>query len=93
MRNYRIIYAVVAVLVLFGIFALGQMKKDEFPQVTIRQGLVVAVFPGATAQEVEEQVAKPILYLQGERQTQDIQFEQGRNVLYLRRPFAQSDEQ
>lgn len=60
MRNYRIIYAVVAVLVLFGIFALGQMKKDEFPQVTIRQGLVVAVFPGATAQEVEEQVAKPI---------------------------------
>lgn len=60
MRNSRIIYAIVAVLVLFGIFALHKMNKDEFPQVTIRQGLVVAVFPGATAQEVEEQVAKPI---------------------------------
>ncbi len=60
MRNYRIIYAVVAVLVVFGIYALGQMNKDEFPQVTIRQGLIVAVYPGATAQEVEEQVAKPI---------------------------------
>ena len=60
MRNYRIIYAVVAVLVVFGIYALGRMNKDEFPQVTIRQGLIVAVYPGATAQEVEEQVAKPI---------------------------------
>ena len=60
MRNSRIIYAIVAVLVAFGIFALGKMKKDEFPEVTIRQGLIVAIFPGATAQEVEEQVAKPI---------------------------------
>ncbi len=60
MRNSRIIYAIVAVLVVFGIFALGRMNKDEFPKVTIRQGLVVAFYPGATAQEVEEQVAKPI---------------------------------
>lgn len=60
MRNSRIIYTIVAVLVAFGIFALGKMKKDEFPEVTIRQGLIVAIFPGATAQEVEEQVAKPI---------------------------------
>ena len=60
MRHSRIIYAIVAVLAVFGVFALGRMNKDEFPQVTIRQGLVVAVYPGATAQEVEEQVAKPI---------------------------------
>ena len=56
MRSSKIIYAVVAVLVVFGIFALGKMNKDEFPQVTIRLGLVVGVYPGATAQEVEEQV-------------------------------------
>ena len=60
MRHHGIIYAVVAVLVVFGIFSLGRMNKDEFPQVTIRLGLVVGVYPGATAQEVEEQVAKPI---------------------------------
>lgn len=60
MRHNRIIYAIVFVLVAFGIFALDRMNKDEFPQVTIRQGLIVAVYPGATAQEVEEQVAKPI---------------------------------
>ena len=60
MRHHGIIYAVVAVLVVFGIFALGQMNKDEFPQVTIRLGIVAGIYPGATAQEVEEQVAKPI---------------------------------
>jgi len=60
MRYHNIIFLVVSCLVVFGIFALGRMNKDEFPQVTIRQGVVVAVYPGATAQEVEEQVAKPI---------------------------------
>ena len=60
MRYHKLIYSIVVVLVLFGFFALGRMKKDEFPQVTIRQGVIAAVYPGATAQEVEEQVAKPI---------------------------------
>ena len=60
MRYHQLIYVIMLVLVGFGIFALPRMNKDEFPQVTIRQGLIVAIFPGATAQEVEEQVAKPI---------------------------------
>ncbi len=32
----------------------------EFPEYTIRQGVVVGVYPGATAEEVEEQLAKPL---------------------------------
>ena len=60
MRYHKLIYAIVVTMALFGFFALDKMKKDEFPQVTIRTGVVVAVYPGATAQEVEEQVAKPI---------------------------------
>ena len=36
------------------------MPKDEFPAFTIRQGVVVAVFPGASTEEVEEQVARPL---------------------------------
>lgn len=52
--------AVVAILVLFGIWSMPNMNKDEFPQFTIRQGVVAAVYPGATAQEVEEQVTKPL---------------------------------
>ena len=60
MRNHKIIFFIVACLVAFGIFALPRLNKDEFPQFTIRQGVVAAVYPGASAQEVEEQVTKPL---------------------------------
>lgn len=60
MRSHNIIFMIVAVLVASGIFALPKLNKDEFPQFTIRQGVVAAVYPGASAQEVEEQVTKPL---------------------------------
>ena len=44
----------------FGVYGLSEMKKNEFPDFTIRQGVVAAVYPGATAAEMEEQVAKPL---------------------------------
>jgi len=47
-------------LSLFGIYALNVMPKQEFPVFTIRQGVVVGVYPGATSAEVEEQLAKPL---------------------------------
>ena len=60
MRNHGIVFFVVGVLILFGIWSLPQLNKDEFPQFTIRQAVIAAVYPGATAQEVEEQVTKPL---------------------------------
>lgn len=60
MRSHNIIFMIVAVLVAAGIYALPKLNKDEFPQFTIRQGVVAAVYPGASAQEVEEQVTKPL---------------------------------
>ncbi len=60
MRSHNIIFFIVVCLVLFGIFGLTQLNKDEFPQFTIRQGVVAAVYPGASSQEVEEQVTKPL---------------------------------
>jgi len=60
MRSHVLVYVIVACLVAFGIYSLPKMNKDEFPQVTIRLGVVAGIYPGATAQEVEEQVAKPI---------------------------------
>jgi multidrug efflux pump subunit AcrB len=48
--------ALFLVLLAFGIMSLPMMNKDEFPQFTIRQGLIVAYYPGATADEVEQQV-------------------------------------
>ncbi len=60
MKAHNIIYFLVGALVLFGIFGLTRMNKDEFPQFTIRQGVVAAVYPGASAQEIEAQVTKPL---------------------------------
>lgn len=60
MRRHGIVLTLFLVLMGFGIYSLPQMNKDEFPQFTIRQGLVVAVYPGATAEEVEQQVTIPL---------------------------------
>lgn len=60
MHYRQIIILVVACLVAFGIYSLPQMRKNEFPDFTIRQGVVVAVAPGNTTQEMVEQVAKPL---------------------------------
>ena len=60
LRNHGIIFFVFGVLMAFGIWALPQMSKDEFPQFTIRQAVVAAIYPGATAEEVEQQVTVPL---------------------------------
>ena len=58
--HYPITILLVVLLFVFGIVGMDLMPKDEFPAFTIRQGVVVAVYPGATTEEVEEQVAKPL---------------------------------
>ena len=59
-RNQKIVWIVVAAVVAFGIYALVDMKKDEFPAFTYPQGIVAGVYPGANAEEVEAQLTKPL---------------------------------
>ena len=58
--HYQISLLIIGILFVLGIYGMYVMPKDEFPHATIRQGVVVAVYPGATSEEVEEQVAKPL---------------------------------
>ena len=60
LEHYPITLLIVVILFVLGIFGMWDMPKDEFPQATIRQGVVVAVYPGATSEEVEQQVARPL---------------------------------
>lgn len=60
MRNHGLVFFVFIALTLFGVWSLPKMNKDEFPQFTIRQGVVAAIYPGATAQEVEAQVTRTL---------------------------------
>lgn len=50
----------VCVLIAFGIYALKVMDKNEFPSFTIREGVVAAVYPGATVEQIEQEVLKPL---------------------------------
>ncbi|MBO4606573.1 MAG: efflux RND transporter permease subunit, partial [Prevotella sp.] len=58
--HYPISLLIVILLFVMGIYGMYVMPKDEFPQFTIRQGVVVAVYPGATSEEVELQVTRQL---------------------------------
>lgn len=56
MKHYQIILAAVLVMMILGVLGLINMPRREFPEFTIRQGVVVGIYPGASAEEVEEQL-------------------------------------
>lgn len=60
MHYHLIVILVTCCLIALGIYGLGDMNKNEFPDFTVRQGLVIAAYPGATSDEVEEEVTKPL---------------------------------
>jgi multidrug efflux pump subunit AcrB len=52
--------ALSAILVLLGLSGLFNMPRNEFPDFTIRQGLIVGQYPGASSKQVEEQLTKKV---------------------------------
>lgn len=60
MSYHNIVILLVSMLVIIGIAGLIFMPKQEMPEFTIRQGAVVAVYPGATSSQVEERVTKQL---------------------------------
>ena len=59
-RNRQVVYLLTTVSVVLGLHALVAMPRREDPKITIRQGLVMAAYPGATAEQVEAQVTRKI---------------------------------
>jgi len=49
-----------AMLLLVGYMALSTMPREEDPQIAISGGAVVAVMPGATPEEIENIIVKPL---------------------------------
>ena len=60
LRNRSVVLVLTGFAVLLGIGALFTMPRREDPKITIRTGLVLARYPGASAQQVEEQVTRKI---------------------------------
>jgi multidrug efflux pump subunit AcrB len=60
MHYRQIVILLTCCLMAYGIYGLAKMNKNETPDFTIRQGIVAAACPGYTAEEIEEQIAKPL---------------------------------
>ena len=60
MRHYKLTILFVCMLSALGVMSLIVMPKQEFPDIVVRQGLVIGIYPGATSKEVDEQLTKPL---------------------------------
>jgi len=49
-----------AIIVFLGVHAFLKMQRTEDPTITIRTGIVAAMYPGATSEQVEKQVTKTL---------------------------------
>lgn len=60
MHYHQIVILITSCLLAFGIVGLVKINKNEFPDFTIRQGVVITAYPGASVSDVEQQVTKPL---------------------------------
>jgi multidrug efflux pump subunit AcrB len=59
-RNNRVVFAAMALLLVGGVVAYRQMGRLEDPEFTIKQALIITPYPGASAEEVAKEVTNPI---------------------------------
>jgi len=55
-----VVFAATVGFVIFGIVTLGKLKVESFPDVTNVQVMVITLYPGQAAEEVEKQVTLPV---------------------------------
>jgi multidrug efflux pump subunit AcrB/outer membrane protein TolC len=60
LRYPQVTIALTIMLVVSGVFALLRMPRREDPKIHVREGIVAAFYPGASATEVENQVTQKI---------------------------------
>ncbi len=47
-------------LVILGLYGLKHMARNEFPDFTVRQGLLIGYYPGASSKQVEERLTSQV---------------------------------
>lgn len=60
MKYHQIILVFIVVMMVLGAIGLKNMPRNEFPEFTIRQGVIVGIYPGATSSEVEQQLTTEV---------------------------------
>ncbi|MFV0553183.1 MAG: efflux RND transporter permease subunit [Mangrovibacterium sp.] len=59
-RHNQITLTIVGMIIIYGVYALMNMPRREDPKIVINEGLVVAYYPGANAEQVEAQLTAKI---------------------------------
>ena len=59
-KNNRVVFVAMAMAVIGGIVAYMKLGRLEDPEFTIKQALVITPYPGASANEVAQEVTNPI---------------------------------
>ncbi len=59
-RNDRVVFAAMALLLLGGVVAYLQIGRLEDPEFTIKEALIITPYPGASAEEVAQEITNPI---------------------------------
>jgi multidrug efflux pump subunit AcrB len=59
-RNSRVVFAAMALVLVGGVVAYRQMGRLEDPEFTIKEALIITSYPGASAEEVAQEVTNPI---------------------------------
>ncbi|MCD7973717.1 MAG: efflux RND transporter permease subunit [Candidatus Azobacteroides sp.] len=60
LKYKQVTLSVLGLMFLTGVYSLFTMPRREDPEITIRQGLIIAYFPGASSVQVEAQVTKTL---------------------------------
>src|SRR5271166_5839830 len=59
-RNNRVVFTAMVFLLVGGVVAYRQMGRLEDPEFTIKEALIITPYPGASAEEVAQEVTNPI---------------------------------
>ncbi|MFC0181983.1 efflux RND transporter permease subunit [Pseudarcicella hirudinis] len=60
MKYRQITLVITLILVIVGVIALLTMPRSEDPRITVRQGLILAAYPGADELQMEKQVTNKV---------------------------------
>jgi multidrug efflux pump subunit AcrB len=60
LKYKQVTVSVLLLLFIVGVNSLLNMPRREDPKITVRQGLVIAYFPGASSAQVEDQVTNKL---------------------------------
>ncbi|MBO7114267.1 MAG: efflux RND transporter permease subunit [Bacteroidaceae bacterium] len=60
LANKRIVWLFTVLLTVGGVISYYRMPKLEDPEIVVRQALVVGLYPGASAHQVELELTTPL---------------------------------